>query len=98
MADYPADLTTSDWVDHIARLTSRDEQIAAFATFQRRVEYDAKQSIIANLSHPDPVKNELLAAAAADVSKALPSLGDYVSGVDVVPVDLAPGGQISVKP
>ncbi len=53
MAEYPKSLTTSEWVDYLVG-RSKDEQIAALATWHRRIEYDAKIRVLNDLIDPDP--------------------------------------------
>lgn len=79
---YPTELTTSEWVDHLETLPSRDEKIAALATLHRRIEAGAQQAAIEQVKaqativtktevHPDVIAT--LDAAMA----AVPQLGDY---------------------
>lgn len=67
---YPTELTTSDWVDYLATLTTRDEKIAALATCHRRVEHAATLKALTNLSVPDDAKAQTIVRAAVDVAIA----------------------------
>lgn len=78
---YPNDLTTSDWVDYLAQPDlSRDDKIAALATYHRRIEEDAQLSAL-ELVRSHAAANvetkltavEVVAAAVA----AVPQMGDY---------------------
>lgn len=75
---YPTDLTTSDWVDYLETLTTRDEKIAALATCHRRVEHAATLTALSNLSVPDDDKAHAIVRAAVDVAIAdVPAPVDY---------------------
>lgn len=71
---FPTDLTTSDWVDYLQGL-SRDEQIAALATYHRRIESGAKVSALAEVI--DPAANDAVTAKAKDVLSKVPPARDY---------------------
>ena len=49
--DYRA--ATSDWVDYLVGKT-REEQIAALATYHRRITHGAKVELLRDLIDPDP--------------------------------------------
>ena len=76
MKPYPAELTTSDWVDYLVGL-SREDQIAALATYHRRIEHGAKVVALSNLADPDPAAHETVTAVAKIAIEALPAPVDY---------------------
>ena len=79
--NYPTLLTTSDWVDLLEQPNlTRDDKIAALATYHRRIDYEARQSVLQNLSNPDPKIHSVLVDAANAIAKAIPAPADYVAG------------------
>lgn len=78
MLNYPIDLTTSDWVDLLDSLITRDEKITALATWHRRIDYSARQSVLSNVSHEDVDTNTILTAAAQSLATKIPTPVDYL--------------------
>ena len=72
---YPAELTTSAWVDHLAG-QSRDDQVATLATFHRRVEHAGRLAALTALA--DAAADDTVRAAAQDALNRLPPPVDYV--------------------
>lgn len=73
---YPIELTTSDWVDYLETLTTRDEKIAALATMHRRLQHQASVQTLDNLAAEDEKDQE-----------AVVKVRDAAKGKLEVPVD-----------
>ena len=65
--EYPFLLTTSDWVDFLDTLTTRDEKITALASYHRRIEHESRHDELDNVLHPsaDEKSAKLVAEAVA---------------------------------
>lgn len=80
MIAYPKLLTSSDWIDWLEQPNiTRDDKIAALATWHRRIDYDARQSVLSNVSYEDANTNAILVAAAKVLATEIPTPVDYLS-------------------
>lgn len=79
MADYPAELTTSDWVDHLETLSTREEKIVALSTFHRRVDNGARVAVLDNMAAEgtDSKDASAVRAACTATKGRLSALPDY---------------------
>lgn len=75
MDNYPKELTTSDWVDYLDTLPTRNEKIQALATYHRRIE---------NFSRVDSVRN--LTSSDGQIQEAIVLVGNkYLEGLEILP-------------
>lgn len=75
---HPADLTPSVWVDYLATLSTRDERIAALATYFRRIDTHGARRALSDLIDPDPdLADDPVTVAAEAALAAIPDAEDY---------------------
>lgn len=85
----PTDLTTSDWVDYIETLGTRDDRIVALATFHRRIWNEARAEVLDKLQAADEANHIIVREAAEKEKKSLQIIPDYSDEPRPVP-DQAP--------
>lgn len=73
----PTELTTSDWVDYLATLATREERIVALATFHRRIENGARVDVLDNLTAKDADEHTAVRKAADAAIAVLEPVPDY---------------------
>lgn len=73
----PTELTTSDWVDYLATLDTREERIVALATYHRRIENAARAGALDALSAKDSAEHAVIRKIADAAIAVLDPTPDY---------------------